>query len=306
MISIVVPTRNRHLKIKRCLESILTNSFVDFEILVVDQSSDFKTKKIIDTINSKKIKYYKSTTIGKAKALNYIMPRVKGNIIAFTDDDCIVNKDWLKQIFSSFLTHREIVGIVGTVWPYRPELHKGEISTAVSMNRKEHLVGPTFFKFEDLGLGNNMAFRKSIFQKVGYFKWWLGTGSISKGGIESEFIYRVINNNLILVNPKIQVFHDRWLSQIEEQKKQNHYSCGFTAFCFYYLFKGDLKIFSLLYSKLKRRVGKRLVVSIQKRSLRIILQTVLLMITEIPYYILGAGLGFYFCYFERFHNPRYH
>ena len=87
----------------------------------------------------------------------------------------------------------------------------------------------------------------------------------------------------------------------EEQKKQNQYACGFIAFCFYYLFKGDLKVLPLIYAKLKRRIGKRLVASLKTKSAKIILSTIFSIFEETFYYVRGVFLGFYFRFFENFY-----
>ena len=95
-LSIVIPTKNRHKELLRLLESLEKQSYKDFEIIVIDQS----TKDI--TLNENKIRYYHMPNIKSlSDAKNYSIKYCRYNFIGFFDDDIVLDKDFLLNIIIS-------------------------------------------------------------------------------------------------------------------------------------------------------------------------------------------------------------
>ncbi len=91
MISVLIATKNRPTQLSQCLRSLLLNTYKNFEILVLDQSTTGKTEKYVRALKNKNITYLKLNNPGKSKALNWGISMAKGKILAFTDDDCITH-----------------------------------------------------------------------------------------------------------------------------------------------------------------------------------------------------------------------
>ena len=239
-ISVIVSTRNRPDKINDCLKSILANSFSDFEVVVVDQSDDYRTKEVIQEILSPLIRYFRMKEKGLSKGRNLGIKRAGGKIIAFIDDDCLVNKDWLKSIYKSFPKNKDIAGVFGKVLPYKPHLHKGQICPCVFLKYKEKIITKPTLHWKNIGFGNNMAFKRGIFEKVGNFKEWLGVGSVGLSAEDAEFVLRLLLNHYkILYKPEIKVYHNRWLTKREHRRQRLSYSCGEVACYGYFAFQGN-------------------------------------------------------------------
>src|SRR3989339_227825 len=102
MISVVIPTYNRSKSLKMCLQSLKKQSFKDFEVIVVDDGSTDDTKKSFDSISSSRFRYIKKENGGQSSARNLGVKESVGDIIAFTDDDCVVDVNWLKAVKQSF------------------------------------------------------------------------------------------------------------------------------------------------------------------------------------------------------------
>lgn len=96
MISIVIPARNSERTIKRCVESIFNSDYSDYEVIVVDDSSSDRTREIAQRFDCKIINLEKR--VGAGKARNIGVDNSVGDIIAFTDSDCVVRKNWLSRI----------------------------------------------------------------------------------------------------------------------------------------------------------------------------------------------------------------
>ncbi len=289
MISIFIPTADRPTKLKNCLISITKNTYQDWEVFVIDQSNNDDCKKIIKIINHPQIYYFKIKEKNKSKAVNRYLNKAKGEIVAFTDDDCVVTKNWLNQISRSFANNDETAGVFGNIYPYKNKKKHFCPSTFIK-NKEKFITNPNLIHYKKIGLGNNMAFKAEVFKQIGGFKEWLGPGSAAHSAFEGEFIYRVLKNKyLLFFNPQIKVFHDRWLDFRKENYLQCKYSCGNMAFYFYYLCRGDFRIIS----QIKHRIRERIINGLkpQKRSFRDNLGNFFYVLREFIFMLKGTLIG---------------
>ncbi|AAM31798.1 glycosyltransferase [Methanosarcina mazei Go1] len=121
-VSIVIPTKNRASSLKETLESLFVQTYPSnkYEIIVCDDNSSDNTEEIVkDLINNthNNLRYIKvkSKIEGPAKVRNAGIIGSSGEIIGFTDDDCIVSKNWIETAVECFKKHKEACGVYGTV-----------------------------------------------------------------------------------------------------------------------------------------------------------------------------------------------
>ncbi|MFN8229736.1 MAG: glycosyltransferase [Bacteroidia bacterium] len=98
--SIVIPTYNRENLITQTINSILNQTFTDFEIIVIDDGSKDKTEEVVKLINSDKIKYYKIENSGIGYARNKGINYAKGNYIGFLDSDDLYYNNHLQNAYN--------------------------------------------------------------------------------------------------------------------------------------------------------------------------------------------------------------
>jgi glycosyltransferase involved in cell wall biosynthesis len=211
-LSVLVCTRNRGDKVGHALESILSNTFNDIELIVIDQSTDDRTRDVVSHIADDRVRYIRSATVGLAKSRNIAIKASRSETIVFTDDDCICESDWLATIVAEFEADTSIVGIFGRVLPYGES--NGEMICACLMESPERCAvdGPVI-PYLVLGHGNNMSFKKSVFRKVGLFIESLGAGTAMKAGEDTELIYRALRLHMkFIYSPRTLVYHDNWLT----------------------------------------------------------------------------------------------
>jgi teichuronic acid biosynthesis glycosyltransferase TuaG len=95
-ISIIIPTLNSGGTIKRTLNSVFSQSYKKWEILIIDSYSSDETLKFVKSFNSKKIKFYKyPKSKGLAAARSFGISKSSGNYISFLDSDDIWKKNKL-------------------------------------------------------------------------------------------------------------------------------------------------------------------------------------------------------------------
>ena len=102
MISVVIPTYNEENNIEKCLLALENQTIARdrYEIIVVDGQSTDQTVKIAKKYSDKVIM---QKTRWIAGARNDGVAVAKGDIIAMTDADCVVSKDWLEEITNALM-----------------------------------------------------------------------------------------------------------------------------------------------------------------------------------------------------------
>lgn len=158
-ISIIIPTCNRETLISKTLDYLDNQNLSKklYEVLVIDDGSVDETERIArDRVHKCSVRYFKKMREGPGAARNFGIKHVKGDIIAFTDDDCIIPPDWLKNIYDSFINNPDIAGVEGKTITFINEIHP--LSHQV-INDKPDGIFPTC----------NMVYKKQILEELGGF-----------------------------------------------------------------------------------------------------------------------------------------
>jgi cellulose synthase/poly-beta-1,6-N-acetylglucosamine synthase-like glycosyltransferase len=216
-VSIIVPVRNGESTIEPLLESFqrLNYDKSKIEVIVVDGDSKDGTREVVKKYPVKLIIERKD---GLNAARNAGIRNSNGEIIAFTDCDCIVSSGWIRKIVENF-KDPQVSCVGGSA--------KGRDNDFVSQYADNSLVPlmPFFKKREELDMirpflhhpaGCNMAFRRKALKEVGYFD-----EGIQYGFDDVEFIERVCKAGYKMVlDPDILVWH-KHRSTLKEFLKQN-------------------------------------------------------------------------------------
>lgn len=236
---------------KKCLVTILRNTFTSYEVILIDQSTNDETEKMVKRLGSKRIVYCRVDCSGQTRGINIGLRLARGDIYVFTDDDYVIPRTWLNTIYKTYTLLPNIDGLSGQVLPYMPtKTKKYCVCPALYQSHKERFitsVGPTVHSPESgFGKGANMSFRKHVIDTLGGFKEWLGPGAKgASAGNETEFIYRAIKNKYTLYFlPTLTVYHNRWLTKDESEKLKSTKIQGYTAFITYHMMKNlDVSLF---------------------------------------------------------------
>jgi glycosyltransferase involved in cell wall biosynthesis len=162
MISVILPTYGRCASALECIESVVTNRYSDFELLIIDQGPDKTLEAAVKVryAGSHIIRYVWSTPPGLNRARNTGLQHAKGKIVAFIDDDAVADENWLAEIASTFSALSPAPVLVGgrivPVWPgARPRWLPAEREVLLGL----YDVGSDGRPFPDgdLPIGANMA-----------------------------------------------------------------------------------------------------------------------------------------------------
>lgn len=102
MISIIIPIYNAENYIKRCINSLLNQSYQNYEIILIDDGSKDNSRKVLKEFEgNKKIRIYFQENIGVAKTRNKGIKLAKGEYITFIDNDDYIDSDYLEKLYNN-------------------------------------------------------------------------------------------------------------------------------------------------------------------------------------------------------------
>lgn len=173
-ISVVIPTYNREEGLRRVLNSLLSQTIKDFEIIVVEDGSKVAEKIVSEFQNKIKfMRYFWQENAGPAAARNLGIRQANAAIIAFTDDDMKLPPEWLEKLLDGFARHPEVSGVGGYMKAPNEVFIKSKFAQyewfvshiTYHADETEKVGG-----FENPAGGtNNLAFKKDILNEVGGF-----------------------------------------------------------------------------------------------------------------------------------------
>lgn len=112
-VSVIMPTYNRGRIIARAIESVLSQTLQDFELLIIDDGSTDETSEVVTNYDDNRIRYYHYTNNrGANYARNYGIRKSRGLYIAFLDSDNKWDKDYLKKRVNKLKASKTRVGFV--------------------------------------------------------------------------------------------------------------------------------------------------------------------------------------------------
>jgi cellulose synthase/poly-beta-1,6-N-acetylglucosamine synthase-like glycosyltransferase len=161
-VSVVIPVRNDEERVRFCIESLLKLHYPKdkFEVVIVGQLGH--TPNVIRNCSVR----FVTMRGGPASARNRGIKMAKGEIIAFTDSDCFVDKDWLKNLVRPF-EDEEVGGVGGKIIWVPKGLEKADLikETGLQMERRQDYTKTLLFRPAP-GMTANVAYRKSVLDEV--------------------------------------------------------------------------------------------------------------------------------------------
>ncbi len=237
-VTVIICTSDRPLSLNRCLKYLQKSVCMPQEIIVVDNAPEnIETYNIVTQFE--KVTYVKEERKGLSLARNTGIKNANCSIIAFTDDDVEVHPLWVYRIWETF-QNEKITAMTGLVLASQIETEAQYIfEKHWSFNRGfiDKNYGTNYFQATlkngppvwEIGAGANMAFRKFVFDELGYFNELLGAGA-SGCSEDSEMWFRILAKGYeIKYDPKAIVFHEH-RKDIGSLKNQIfNYMQGFTV-----------------------------------------------------------------------------
>jgi glycosyltransferase involved in cell wall biosynthesis len=230
-VSAVMCTRNRPDKIRQAVTSVLANDHPDFDLTIIDQSTTDETREALaDLIETdSRLAYVHTVEAGLSRAYNTGVGRTTGDVIAFTDDDCIAPTDWLTTIVAAFDADDEADLLYGQVVPARLDDDSAVLTPLLVIDHPERLGRGHGFRV--FGMGANFAARRRLFDRIGGFDEILGGGGPLKSSQDYDLAYRTYKaGSVIALRPEVAIRHDGRREHADWPALLKNYGVGDGAF----------------------------------------------------------------------------
>jgi len=122
-VSVVIPAHNRPDFLENTIASILAQTEKDFELLVVGFKGNNTIPITEKKFSDKRITFFRMNSNFPDKKRNFGIKKARAEIVAFTDDDCLPEENWLKNILAKFREDKKLVGIEGLTWNDNKKLY---------------------------------------------------------------------------------------------------------------------------------------------------------------------------------------
>jgi GT2 family glycosyltransferase len=171
--TVVIPTYERPDALRATIDSVCTQTFTDYDVIVVDDGSiSNEQHEVLSEISSsyERVRIMRQENRGPAAARNEGWRAVEADVVLFTDDDCIVPSDWIEQLVTAF--EPEIGAVGGPLVPAETvrekpvaRLHEFRNENVYNLH-DEPIVGD-----DDLSMGGtaNIAYRREALVEVDGF-----------------------------------------------------------------------------------------------------------------------------------------
>jgi GT2 family glycosyltransferase len=206
-VTIIVCTRDRTKELRRCLHALQQVTYHPVEIIVVDNAPTGDATRVAVTAlahDDPRIRYTCEPRPGLSRARNHGVARARYDIVAFTDDDTMVDSGWPSAIAAGFAADADAMCVTGLVatsaldtgaeryfdsrysWGEAFEPRRYDLA----VHRDPSRLYP--FRAAIFGTGANFAVRRSALARLGGFDPLLGAGSPGRGGEDLDMFLRVI------------------------------------------------------------------------------------------------------------------
>lgn len=243
-VTVIICTRDRAGVLRGALEALLRLDYPDYDILVVDNAA--RTTETRDMVRQEfqhpRVRLIEEPVPGLSQARNTGLKHARGDIVAFTDDDVVVDHAWLREIAAGFERAPGtacVTGLVpaGEVRSRAQGYFDYRVSWSKSITPKVYSLAdppadlPNFpFCVGAYGTGANFALDRRVALQLGGFDTALGAGTRTGGGEDIDMFTRVIlAGHPLVVHPSAVVWHRHRDGLEELQAQARSYGSGLGA-----------------------------------------------------------------------------
>jgi len=223
-VSIVIPTIGKDERLRRTLDSIQAMTGPTFEVVVADQSGGENVKRIVSAYDGAHVRRVVDAGRGRARGIVCGASRACGKYLAITDDDVIVEPDWLSAALNSFERHKPCDAVLGRISPFSEKPRADYLRPdQTEWPDEQPLSTRTVWE----GFGANQVFLRKAWDAVGGMDPRCGVGGRCPAADDSEILYRMFMLGFKLwYDPSVRIWHDGWEPEQIRLPKLRKYQAG--------------------------------------------------------------------------------
>lgn len=183
-ISIVIPTRDRPQLLRETVASILAGTRLPEEIVVADQSAGERAS--LPAAAGVDVRHLALRSTGLSRARNAGIAAARHELLVFTDDDVLVEPDWLQRLAAALVAAPRRTAVTGAVHAAEA---RGHVPSVTQRTEPGVVSGRPF---ADPLFPNNMALWRGAFAELGLFDERLGAGAQFPSAEDNDFGFRLL------------------------------------------------------------------------------------------------------------------
>lgn len=209
-ISVLMTTYNCGEYISQAINSVLNQTYKDFELLIIDDGSTDNTEQVVKRFNDERIKLIRSNHIGRSSALNLGLKEARYDLITFCDADDIIHPDKIEKQLKQYKNKNDLIFTNSAFFINDKILYELKIQDDLNIiMRKVALHGH---------LGPSVLFNRKFILENGGF-------NVELLAFEDYDLWlRILNESNIIIEPEVLYFQrlrKNSLSTTETMKKKN-------------------------------------------------------------------------------------
>jgi GT2 family glycosyltransferase len=243
VVTVAVCTRDRTAQLAQCLAALGQLDYPALDLLVIDNAPSSPATAHLVRSRYPQVRYVCEPRPGLNWARNRAIAEARGEIIAYTDDDVVVDRGWVRALAEVFAAEAEVMAVTGLVVPLELETEaqclfeqyggfgRGFDRRWFRLNRDGHGQKMFHLRAGRFGTGANMAYRRSLFARIGGFDPALDVGTVTHGGGDLEMFFRVLQAGYTLVyEPSALVRHRHRRDYAQLREQITDFGVGFYAY----------------------------------------------------------------------------
>ena len=245
-VSVVLSTRDRPERLARCLRALLAQQYPTYEVIVVDNAptTPATAEFIQQTYGQEaRVRYVREDRPGLSWGRNRGVMEARGEIVAFTDDDVVVDVHWLSELARGFEAAENVACVTSMLLPLELQTQAqlwleefGGFSKGFRRRIFDRKSGgediPLYpFTAGRFGTGGGMAFTAAFLREEGNFDPALGNGTPSGAGEDLVAFFHVIARGYRLVyTPESLLYHEHHRDYAKLRRQLYCYGSSVTAY----------------------------------------------------------------------------
>lgn len=244
-VSVVVTTNRRTELARRLVGQVLDQSLTPSEVILVDSGGSITRDDPLLSDDRAPVRLISVAAHGHCYSRNIGARAATGEVVVFSNDDLVVEDDWLERLVAGLLTQDRAMLSTGLTIPLQLEepaqiLFELAFNWSAKQGLEPHVIRPPGPGVDPLvpyrvgdfaSCGSMLAIRRSDFERIGGFAEDLGVGTPSRAGDDLDFGSRVLlAGGSIAIAPSSVAWHDDDLTLDGLPKKMFDYGVGLTSF----------------------------------------------------------------------------